>query len=269
MTSTPSSPCPQCGKAATGKFCAHCGATLKTSTCTECGGALTVGSRFCNSCGAAAGETPSAAAGTGARNPVMWIVPGIALLGVIAFFVGQQYGKQGDASADSTPLSATSGTAAPFASGGGGGAASVDISKMSPEERASRLFDRVMTYGESGKIDSVRIFAPMAMQAYEMIGPMTPHSRYDVGMIAFVAGDAAIATAQADTILKADKSHLLGLVLAIKAAGLRSDAKARAGFEQRLLAAESREMAKKVPEYEDHKRDIDAALAAAKGGKSK
>jgi hypothetical protein len=107
----------------------------------------------------------------------------------------------------------------------------------------------------------------MAMQAYEMIGPLTLHSRYDVGMIAFVTGDAAIATAQADTILKSDKTHLLGLILAAKAAGLRNDAKARAAFEQRFAAAAPSELAKKVPEYEDHKADVDAALAATKGGK--
>ena len=270
MTSDASSSnCPRCGKAASGKFCAHCGAALQSSKCADCGGAIAAGARFCNDCGAPAGAAPRAA-GAGARNPIMWIVPGIAILAVIAFFVGQQYSSKGDASAGASPLDG-SGAAAPFAGGaaGGGGAGAVDISKMSPEERASRLFDRVMRYGEQGKQDSAKIFAPMAMQAYEMLGTLTSHTRYDIGMIAVVAGDAAIATAQADTILKADKSHLLGLILAMKAAGLRNDTKARAAFEQRFVAAEPAEMAKKIPEYEDHKPDIDAALSAAKGGKSK
>jgi hypothetical protein len=264
MTNASSSPCPRCGKAASGKFCAHCGATLQAATCTECNGALPPGSRFCNNCGAPAGDAPRSSGA--ARNPVMWIVPGIALLAVIAYFVGQQYAAKGDASTGATPLG-SGGAAAPFAPGGAGGAGSTDISQLSPEDRASRLFDRVMRYGEQGKLDSARIFAPMAMQAYEMIGPLTPHARYDVGMIAFVAGDAAIATAQADTILRADKSHLLGLILAAKAAGLRNDTKARAAFEQRFAAAAPAELAKKAPEYEDHKADVDAMVAATKSGK--
>lgn len=265
MTNPASSPCPRCGKAASGKFCAHCGATLQTFACAECGGTVSPGSKFCNNCGAPAGEGPRV--GAGSRNPAMWIVPSIAILAVIAYFVGQQYTSNGDASANSTPLGSSS-AMAPVA-GGSGGAASTDISQMSPEERASRLFDRVMRYGEQGKRDSARIFAPMATQAYEMLGTMTPHIRYDIGMIAVVAGEAAVATAQADTILKADKTHLLGLLLATKAAAMRNDATARAAFEQRFLAAAPAELAKKLPEYDDHKSDIDAALAAAKAGKLK
>ncbi len=262
MTNPAASPCPRCGKAATGKFCAHCGATLQPVACTACGGAVSPGSKFCNNCGAPAGEETRT--GAGARHPAMWIVPSIAILAVIAYFVGQQYASNGDASANSTPLG-SSNAMAPF-SGGGGGAAPTDISQMSPEERASRLFDRVMRYGEQGQLDSARIFAPMATQAYEMLGTMTPHIRYDIGMIAVVAGDPAVATAQADTILKADRTHLLGLLLATKAAAMRNDATARIAFEKRFLAAAPAELAKKLPEYDDHKSDIDAALAASKAG---
>ncbi|MBI1809848.1 MAG: zinc ribbon domain-containing protein [Gemmatimonadetes bacterium] len=270
MTNASSASCPRCGKPAAGKFCAHCGSTLQAATCPDCNSAVEPGSRFCNSCGAPIGDAPRSESGSAARNPVMWIVPCIALLAVIAYFIGQQYASKGDASAGATPLGAA-GTA-PFASGGAGGAggaAGTDITQMSPEERASRLFDRVMRYGEQGKLDSARIFAPMAMQAYEMIGEMTPHAHYDVGMIAFVAGDANIATAQADTILKADKNHLLGLILAAKAAGLRNDTKARTAYEQRFATAAPSELAKKIPEYEDHKADVDAMLAATKGSKPK
>jgi hypothetical protein len=135
-----------------------------------------------------------------------------------------------------------------------------DISSMSPDERASRLFDRVMRYGEEGKTDSIKIFAPMAIQAYEMLGPPDAHARYDMGMIAVVSGDAQLARAEADTILSANKTHLLGLVLAAKAAGLRQDPAARAEYQRRLVAAEPAERAKKLKEYEDHRADIDAAL---------
>jgi hypothetical protein len=138
---------------------------------------------------------------------------------------------------------------------------------MSPEERANRLFDRIMSYSERGKPDSARFFAPMAIQAYEMLGTQDSHSRYDIGMIGLVTGDAALARAEADTILAKDRNHLLGLILAMKAAGLRNDSAARTRFEKRFVAAESSERAKKLKEYEDHASDIDAALRTAQGAK--
>jgi hypothetical protein len=79
-------------------------------------------------------------------------------------------------------------------------------------------------------------------------------------MIGVVSGDVQLARAEADTILAANKTHLLGLVLAVKAAGLRQDARAMAEYQRRLVAAAPAERAKKLKEYEDHKADIDAAL---------
>ena len=170
---------------------------------------------------------------------------------LVAFLIGQRVARgNGGAAAD----------AAPEAAAPPGAMRAPDISSMSPEERASRLFDRVMRYGEQGKTDSLKIFAPMAIQAYEMMAPLDAHARYDLGMIGIVAGDVKLARAQADTILAANKTHLLGLVLAMKAAGLRQDLKARAEFQKRLVAAAPAERAKKIKEYEDHSADIDAAL---------
>ena len=139
---------------------------------------------------------------------------------------------------------------------------STDISSMAPEERANRLFDRVMRYSEEGKQDSARIFAPMAKEAYEMLGTLDAHRRYDIGMISVVSGDHAAARAQADTILKDNPNHLLGLILAARSAGLRDDSAALATFEKRLRAVEPAERAKALPEYLDHKPDIDNALKA-------
>src|SRR2546426_995148 len=44
-----------------------------------------------------------------------------------------------------------------------------DISQMSPEERATRLFDRVMILAQAGKQDSVAFFLPMAVGAYQQL----------------------------------------------------------------------------------------------------
>jgi hypothetical protein len=135
-----------------------------------------------------------------------------------------------------------------------------DISAMSPEERASRLFNRVMSYSEQGKLDSARFFAPMAVQAYQMIGPPDAHARYDIGEIYAAVGDAASARAEADTILTAQPNHLLGLALGARAADLSGDAAAAARFRRRLAAAAPAERAKGLKEYSEHARDIDAAL---------
>ena len=198
-----------------------------------------------------------------------WLVPGIAVLALVAFVIGQRVGAGGSGGSTEESRSLAAPGAAPLAGGAAGlsSGRAPDISQMSPEERATRLFDRVMRYGAEGKQDSARIFAPMAIQAYEMLGALDAHSRYDIGMIAVVSGDESVARAQADTILGQNSTHLLGLILGIKAAGLRKDLKTRAAFEKQLLAAATSERAKNLKEYADHKPDIDAALTQA--GKTK
>lgn len=285
---TNSSPnCPSCGETATGHFCATCGALLNPkAVCSVCGKPLASGAHFCHQCGVAVSESGTArqqgqrrAKGGSATGPATgpvatgaqpaaagtfqwgWLVPGIAVLMLVVFLIAQKLsGNAGGAASEGekTPLG-NAPMAGPFSGGAGGGAAP-DISQMTPEQRADRLFDRVMRYGSEGKQDSARIFAPMAIQAYEMIGALDTHRRYDIGMIAVIAGDAAIAKAQSDTILAANPTHLLGLVVAMKAAGLANKPTERAAFEKRLVAAKDAELAKKLPEYESHRPDIDGAL---------
>lgn len=261
-TPVPARECPRCGQRASGRFCSACGATLEGQACSACGKPVTVGARFCHHCGAPASE--GVRASPPARNALVWMVPGIAVLALVAFLIGQRVGL-GSSTSDAPagePSSATG--AAPFAGAGG---RAPDISQMTPDERARRLFDRVMRYSEEGKQDSAKFFAPMAIQAYEMLGSPDAHSRYDIGMIGAVSGDVALARAEADTILLKDRNHLLGLILAIKAAGLRGDASARAALQKRLVAAEPSERAKKLREYDDHGADIEAALSIARGAK--
>jgi hypothetical protein len=135
---------------------------------------------------------------------------------------------------------------------------------MSPRERADRLFDRVMRLSSEGKTDSVQFFAPMALQTYASLGPLDADLRYDYGRVAAAAGVTEIATAQADSILRSDSTHLLGLILAMRAADQRGDSAATKRFAQRLLAAEPTESAKKLPEYQRHQGDILEALAEAR-----
>jgi hypothetical protein len=185
-----------------------------------------------------------------------WGVAAIALIALIALLAGQFFGKR-DVGA---PMVAAP-TAAPMASGAG---PAPDISAMSPQERADRLFYRVMTYSSEGLADSATFFAPMALGALEAISPRTIHHRYDMGLIGLVTGDGALAAAQADTILRESPTHLLGLALAARAADAKRDTVARDDFERRLLAAERAELAKNLPEYLDHESDLRVALEAAR-----
>jgi hypothetical protein len=139
-----------------------------------------------------------------------------------------------------------------------------DISSLSPQERADRLFNRVMLLHSQGKADSVQFFAPMALTSYQMLAPLNNDQRYDMGRVGEVAGAIPLAKAQADSILRNAPTHLLGLILAARVATLEGDRTALRGFEKRLLAAEKGEMAKKLDEYDRHQDDIINGLAQAR-----
>ena len=189
-----------------------------------------------------------------------WAVAAISLLALVALVAGQRFA--GTRSPSPLPPATSD---APFASGAPAeGARAPDISQLSPRERADRLYDRVMRLSSEGKTDSVQFFAPMALSVYQSLGPMDADLRYDFGRVAEVSGAAAIARAQADSILAGDSTHLLGLVLGVRAAQLRGDSAAARVFSRRLLAAEPTESAKKLPEYQRHQGDILEALAEAR-----
>ena len=192
-------------------------------------------------------------------NALPWVVASIALLALVALLAGQFFNARGDRSQAASPQSAPVG---PFAGGASATAAPApDISAMSPAERAERLFNRIMVLHERNQPDSVQFFAPMALAAYQMIGPLDADQRYHLGRIGEITGVASLARAQADSILQESPTHLLGLILAGSAARLAgSDAEARA-FDQRLVQAQRSELAKNLPEYQQHENDIVAAIA--------
>lgn len=264
--------CARCGASGVGNFCASCGAPREGARCAGCASLLTAGARFCHRCGLAAGAAPMGApagapmvAGAGSRgaaNALPWAVAAIALLAVIALVAGQRFaaarGGGLDAPSNALPqagLDDRSGFGPPPQ---GGAMRAPDISRMSPEERASRLYDRVIALSEAGKRDSVMFFSPMALTAYEMLDSLTLDQRYDLGRIGEVSGSPELARAQADTILAKSPTHLLGLILASNAASMRGDTEAQRQYLARLRAARASELAKRLPEYEAHRADIDA-----------
>jgi hypothetical protein len=230
--------------AANAKFCAACG--------TE----LTAGARFCQRCGAPVDGTPVAPAASappaGFSKALPWSVLALAVVALIALVFAQN---------DLRPVPPETG-AAPLT----GAMGAPDISNMSPEERADRLFNRVMSLASEGKTDSAAFFSTMALSALDALAPHNTHQRYDIGLVALVAGRVPVAAAQADTILAERSTHLLGLALAAQAADARGDAAAARSFRARLVAAEPAERARALPEYTDHDSDIRAATAAARGG---
>jgi hypothetical protein len=249
-------PCPSCGAPTSGRYCSECGAAVGDAVCLGCRSLLSLGAKFCHRCGTAVGSQPTAAAQRSSATAVPWAVAAIAMLALIALVAGQRFGG--------TRVPTPEATDVPFAGGAPGGARASDISNLSPRERADRLFDRMMRLSSEGKSDSVQFFAPMALSVYQSLGTLDADVRYDYGRVAEVAGEAAIASAQADSILATDSNHLLGLVLAVRAAQLRGDSTAATGYRRRLLAAEPAESAKRLPEYERHQSDILEALAEAR-----
>ena len=221
------------------------------AACASCRAPLTPGAKFCHRCGTPAGAASQRQSAVG--NALPWAVAAIALMALIALAAGQRFGRE------ATARSEQSATGEPVLPGVAGRAP--DISSLTPAERAERLYDRIMGAAERGRSDSVRFFLPMALQAYEALGALSIDQRYDLGRLAEVAGDARLAGAQADTILAAQSQHLLGLVLASRAARLRGDKSAERAFLDKLAKAEPSERSKQLPEYLLHQNDIDIALA--------
>jgi hypothetical protein len=197
-----------------------------------------------------------------------WAVAGIALLALVAMIAGRNFAVRGGSALDGSANAIAVPGLDDVGPGGAGappqGMRAPDISNMSPQERADRLFDRVMRLASEGKADSIGIFAPMAIQAYQMIGTLDADQRYDMGRLAETMGDGVLAAAQADTILAQQPNHLLGLILAMRAAGLNEDEAARRRYEQRFLSAEPQESKRNLPEYQRHRAEIADAKAKAK-----
>ncbi len=249
------------------------------SYCANCGVGLVHGARWCHRCGVAAGTVAAGAlvgavvpapAGAGepaatvepAAAPVLpWAVAFVALMAVVAVFAGRSFASSRSTSTGpaARPVAEPTGTAAPAP-----GAAAPDISNMSAEERADRLYERVMVYEAQDARDSLLLFAPMAMSAHELLSEISLERRYHVGQAAEASGVPELALAQADTILAADDQHLLGLVLAARARRLLEDTAGARAVDQRLVRAATAAAMRSSPAYDLHRLEIEAELAIAR-----
>ena len=213
-------------------------------TCHACGAPLAATARFCHKCGAQVGGTHT----SGWRAGLPWGVAGAALgalLTVVALRLGagSREPGAGDAPEATAPRSQLP---AP------------DISQMSPEERATRLYNRVMTLHTQGKGDSAEFFLPMALQAYAMLPALDVDARYHIGVLDLTGGNAPAAIAQADTIRRAVPTHLFGFMLRARALDLqRNAAGARRAYGD-FLKNEAAERARRRPEYDEHAQNLDS-----------
>jgi hypothetical protein len=196
-----------------------------------------------------------------------WVVAALAFLALFALAAGRGFnarrGSTVDGSVNALPQAGLDDRGPP-ADDQSAAVRAPDISSLSPQERADRLYNRVMLLATEGKIDSVQFFAPMALQAYLMLAPLNTDQRYDMGRIGEVAGAIPLAKAQADTILRENPNHLLGLILEARLATLAGDTAQLHSYERRLIAAQKAERAKKRDEYVRHEDDISSAVSQAR-----
>jgi hypothetical protein len=210
-------------------------------TCPACGTQLSGNARFCHKCGAAVAPAPQA---TGLRTGVPWAVAGAAL-GALVTVLALRVGGPTQSETPPAPVRTMP-----------------DISQMSPEERANRLFNRIMILDEAGKTDSVRFFLPMALGAYGQLPALDVDARYHIGLIQLAGGQPAGALAQADTILRAVPKHLFAFVLRAHAYRDQSNRQGQRRAYADFLRNEAAELARNRPEYSEH-RELTAFRAEA------
>src|SRR5437773_5919054 len=211
--------------------------------CHACGAALTSTARFCHKCGA---QVPGGQA-SGWRAGLPWGVAGAALGALLTVVALQLGGSSGDGSREAPDETAPASRLSP-----------PDISQMSPEERATRLYNRVMMLHTQGKPDSAEFFLPMALQAYAMLPALDVDARYHIGVLDLTGGHAAAALAQADTIRRAVPTHLFAFMLKARALELERDPAGALRAYRDFLRNEKDERAKQRPEYAEHGQNLDA-----------
>jgi hypothetical protein len=246
--------CPRCGSSTSGKFCSECGSPLAGRSCPSCGASLSARAKFCPECGTVvAARAPGTASLTAAGQRLPWIVAGTAILALLTLVVVLVSRRP--------PASAATAGGGPFSAAA---PATTDITQLTPQEQADRLFNRVMRAIEAGDTAQLQFFGPMTLQAYANIAPLDADQRLHVGLIQLALGAAAGAAAEADTIARQSRTHLFASALRARAADQRGDqAAARAAY-RAFLDAYDAERAKNLPEYGQHETLLTETREAAR-----
>lgn len=239
--------CPSCGHRATGKFCNQCGAALANPSCPSCAAVVPAGSPFCHECGNRL--APGGRVARSASHQPWVIMGGLAVVAVLVAVVWSTVGR---------PL-----PAAP-APGGIGQAATTDLSQMSPQEQAYRLFDRVMSAHEAGDAEQVAFFGPMAIQAHQLLGVLDRDGRYHLALLHSVSGTPGLALIHADSLDLEAPGHLFGAMLRGSIARLQGDSLRLREAYTVFLDSYDEEMTVGRGEYQEHATSIEVFLAEAR-----
>lgn len=274
--------CPQCGEEGSGRFCARCGTRLAPESrgrCPACGTPAEGDALYCVECGEPLRERPK----KGVRAYLPWILSGLALAAfavAIALFVQSESSPRaagapptggvlsggGGMMEGESPAPATGG-GAPSAAGGGMPSAQ-ELSQMSPREAGDRLFNRAMSLREQGDPGGrASFFAQMGLRAYRQIpsSEMDPDLRFHAGLLEIVQGNPSAAAAEADSILAGDPVHLLGLLLAARAAEAAGDAQRAGRWRDSLRSAARGADLDSRPAYRAHRALIEEAAGLTGG----
>ena len=140
-----------------------------------------------------------------------------------------------------------------------------DISTLSPAQRFDRLYQRIISAAQSGDQATVTRFMPMAVAAFGMLDTVTVDARYHLAMLELHVGDMNAASAQADSIKRANPQHLFSPVILGAVAQWNKDERGRLAAYREFLRRYDSEMAKRLPEYLEHQSMLEEVKRTASG----
>ncbi len=142
----------------------------------------------------------------------------------------------------------------------------LDLSMMTPQQRADSLFNRVMWAHQRGEYAEVTTFAPRAIEAYRGLGELSSDERYHVGVLYSVGGPMEMALVHADSLEIGVPGHLFTAMLRGGVARVRGDTAALHSAYRAFLENYDSEMESGRTEYQDHATSVETFFNEARRG---